>query len=286
MRKDTPSRTARKVALEIVTLGSKQGMEEVLPKGIVKSTADLLVASGAVGETAIRFARTKKAVSLYEAFDWMFPGQFEAFAHRKAFCELQVRKSIGEGAKQVLVLGAGYDTLGWRLAREFPGVFFVEIDHPATARYKSLGIKTMGQRKNLCLIAEDLGKRQLVDVLAATETWDQDAPAVFIAEGLVMYLPAKAVRELFCQCALIAGPNSRIAFSYIPAGADGRLDAGRWTFLMLWVQRMIGEPWLWSIRPDDLGQFLRESGWVDASALADGTGRYGMEYFTVAEKQA
>ena len=45
MRKDTPSRTARKVALEIVTLGAKQGMEEVLPNGIVKSTADLLVAS-------------------------------------------------------------------------------------------------------------------------------------------------------------------------------------------------------------------------------------------------
>jgi methyltransferase (TIGR00027 family) len=286
MRKDTPSRTARKVALGIVTLGSKPGMEEVLPDGIVESTADLLVASGAVGETAIRFARTQSAVSIYEAFDWMLPGQFEAFAHRKAFCELQVRKSIEEGAKQVLVLGAGYDTLGWRLAPEFPGVIFFEIDHPATAQYKSIGIETMGQRENLCLIAEDLGRRKLVDVLTTNEIWDQSPQTVFIAEGLVMYLPAEAVRELFCQCALIAGAISRIAFSYIPAGADGHLDVGRWTSLMLWLQRMIGEPWLWSIRPEDLGQFLRESGWVDESELAEGTGRYGVEYFTVAEKQA
>ena len=286
MRKDTPSRTARKVALGIVTLGSKPGMEEVLPDGIVESTADLLVASGAVGETAIRFARTQRAVSIYEAFDWMLPGQFDAFAHRKAFCELQVRKSIEEGAKQVLVLGAGYDTLGWRLAPEFPGVIFFEIDHPATAQYKSIGIKTMGQRENLCLIAEDLGRRKLVDVLTTNEIWDQSPQTVFIAEGLVMYLPAEAVRELFCQCALIAGANSRIAFSYIPAGADGHLDVGRWTSLMLWLQRMIGEPWLWSIRPEDLGQFLRESGWVDESELAEGTGKYGVEYFTVAEKQA
>jgi methyltransferase (TIGR00027 family) len=261
-------------------------MEEVLPDGIVESTADLLVASGAVGETAIRFARTQRAVSIYEAFDWMLPGQFDAFAHRKAFCELQVRKSIEEGAKQVLVLGAGYDTLGWRLAPEFPGVIFFEIDHPATAQYKSIGIKTMGQRENLCLIAEDLGRRKLVDVLTTNEIWDQSPQTVFIAEGLVMYLPAEAVRELFCQCALIAGANSRIAFSYIPAGADGHLDVGRWTSLMLWLQRMIGEPWLWSIRPEDLGQFLRESGWEDESELAEGTGKYGVEYFTVAEKQA
>ena len=46
--------------------------------------------------------------------DWMLPGQFEAFAHRKAFCERQVRDGIDAGATQILVLGAGYDTLGWR----------------------------------------------------------------------------------------------------------------------------------------------------------------------------
>ena len=39
---------------------------------------------------------------------------------------------------------------------------------------------------------------------------------------LVMYLPPEAVRDLFRQCALISGVGSRIAFSYIPAGADGR----------------------------------------------------------------
>lgn len=66
----------------------------------------------------------------------MMPGQFVAFAHRKAFCERQVREGIGAGASQVLVLGAGYDTMGWRLAPEFSGVSFFEIDHPATARLK------------------------------------------------------------------------------------------------------------------------------------------------------
>jgi len=84
-------------------------------------------------------------VSIYEAFDWMIPGQFEAFGHRKAFCEHQVRDGIDAGAAQILVLGAGYDTMGWRLAPNFPDVNFFEIVHLSTARLKAKGIKGMGQ---------------------------------------------------------------------------------------------------------------------------------------------
>ena len=138
MRRDKPSTTARKVALNIISLGAKPGMEKALPPGIVDATARLLVAAGVVGQGAIRFAGTRWAVAIYEAFDWMMPGQFEAFAHRKAFCEKQVREGIAAGATQILVLGAGYDTLGWRLASEFPGVRFHEIDHPATGERLSL----------------------------------------------------------------------------------------------------------------------------------------------------
>ena len=284
MRKDKPSMTARKVALNIVTLGAKPGTDNVLPPGIVETTAELLVASGAVGANTIRLARSRRIVSVYEAFDWMLPGQFEAFAHRKAFCERQVRDGIGGGAAQILVLGAGYDTMGWRLAPEFPGVSFFEIDHPATARLKAKGIEAMGQRDNLYLIAEDLGKRKLVDVLKTTESWNQSARTVIVAEGLVMYLPPEAVHDLFSQCAVIAGAGSRIAFSYIPTGADGRPDAGPWTGLMLWLQKFIGEPWLWSIRPEELGLFLEESGWTNTLVLAETTRKHGVEFYAVATK--
>lgn len=113
MQKDKPSRTAYKVALNVVTLGAKPGMDEILPPGIVGATEELLLASGAVGSRTLRWSRSKRMVSVYEAFDWMLPGQFEAFAQRKVFCERQVRECIGEGASQILVLGAGYDTMGW-----------------------------------------------------------------------------------------------------------------------------------------------------------------------------
>ena len=284
MRKDRPSMTARKVALSIVTLGAKAGMDKTLPSGIVQATERLLVASGVVGTRTVRWARSQRAVAIYEAFDPILPGQFEAFAHRKAFCERQVRGAIGHGASQVLVLGAGYDTLGWRLAPEFPGVSFFEIDHPATARLKAKGIAAMGARDNLCLIAEDLGKRKLVDMLKNHASWDQNARTVIVAEGLVMYLPPAAVRDLFRQCAEVAGVDSRIAFSYIPAGADGRPDVGRWSGLMLWLQKVVGEPWLWSIRPDELSLFLEELGWTTYPELAGTTVKHGVEFYVVATK--
>jgi methyltransferase (TIGR00027 family) len=282
MRKDTPSKTARKVALNIVTLGAKPGMDKVLPPGIVEATAKLLLASGAVGATAIRWSRSRRMVSVYEAFDWMMPGQFEAFGQRKAFCERQVREGIAGGATQVLVLGAGYDTMGWRLSPEFADVNFFEIDHPATAHLKAKGIEAMGQQDNLHLISEDLGKRKLVEVLEADDSWDSKMQTVIVAEGLLMYLPPEAVRDLFNQCTAIAGPGSRIAFTYIATGADSRPDAGRWTGLVLWILKVTGEPWLWSIQPEKLGQFLKDRGWTNAPELVGPTIKHGVEFLGVA----
>ena len=284
MRKDKPSRTALRVAFNIVTLGSKPAMDAILPTGIMEATRKLLVASGAAGERTVKWAQSQTSVAIYEAFDWMLPGQFEAFAHRKAFCERKVREGIDDGATQILVLGAGYDTLGWRLASEFSGVNFFEIDHPATARLKTRGIESMGRWKNLRLVAEDLGKRKLSDVLKTGKSWDLSAQTVIIAEGLVMYLRPEAVRDLFCQCAAFVGGGSRIAFSYIPAGADGRPDAGRWTGLMLYLQKVAGEPWEWSIRPEELGQFLEETGWTIAHAEAEGARKHGVEFYAVVTK--
>lgn len=284
MAEDRPSRTAYKVALSIIALGAKQGMEEILPPGIVDATKRLLIASGAVEERFVRWAGTQIMVSVYEAFDWMLPGQFEAFGYRKAFFEHQVRDGIAKGATQILVLGAGYDTLGWRLAPEFPEVSFFEIDLPATTRLKSKGIDVIGSRDNLFLLAEDLCKRRLVDVLLSSEAWRANAQTVIVAEGLVMYLRPEAVQDLFCQCNLVTAEGSWVIFSYIPSGPDGRLDAGEWTGFMLWLQKIAGEPWLWSIRPERLRRFLRECGWGEFPGLQDITRKYGVEFCCVAAK--
>jgi methyltransferase (TIGR00027 family) len=286
MRRDRPSTTARKVALNVISLGARPGMEEVLPDGIVDATARLLVGAGVVGKGAARFARSRRALAIYEAFDWMMPGQLEAIGHRKAFCERQVREGIAAGATQVLVLGAGYDTLGWRLAPLFPGVSFVEIDHPATGRYKAKGIESLGPRSNLHLIQEDLGDQRLVDVLATERHWESAAPGVVVAEGLTQYLRPAAVRDLLVQCGAVTGAGSRVVLTHVGTGDDGRPDIGRWTGLVLWLLRASGEPWLWSARAEEMPAFLAETGWCHDPGQLGEERKRGVEYLCVAFKPA
>ena len=112
MKKDKPSRMAAKVALNLLTLSVKPGMKELIPPGLVEATADLLVASGVAGKRTVRWMQSPCMVAFYGWFDWMLPGQFEAFVYRKRFCEQQARAGIDKGSEQILVLGAGYDTTG------------------------------------------------------------------------------------------------------------------------------------------------------------------------------
>ncbi len=285
MRGEKPSKTACRVALNVLALGAKPELAAVLPSRIVDATEQLLIASGAAGARAVRWYRSPRMVRVCDAFDWIMPGQFEGFAHRKAFCERQVRESITAGACQILVLGAGYDTMAWRLASEFPRVDFFEIDHPATAALKAKGIEEMGPRSNLHLIAEDLGQRRLIDVLANNEDWQQSAATTVVAEGLLQYLEGEAVADLFKQCAAIAG-DGRVAFTYIPAREDGRPDAGPRTGLVLWLLKVGGEPLLWSLRPEELGQFLEAVDWSIARESEGAIVKHGADVYAVAVKSS
>ena len=97
-----------------------------------------------------------------------------------------------------------------------------------------------------------------------------------------MYLSPEAVQTLFGQCAAITGIGSRIAFTYIGTRADGQPDAGPWTRLVLWILKLSGEPWLWSIQPEELGPFLDVKGWTINPDRVMSSGRWGIEFFGVA----
>jgi hypothetical protein len=51
---------------------------------------------------------------------------------------------------------------------------------------------------------------------------------------------------------------------------------------MLWLQKLLGEPWIWSIQPGKIGDFLKETGWAYSQELAGKQDRYGVEIFCVA----
>ena len=99
-----------------------------------------------------------------------------------------------------------------------------------------------------------------------------------------MYLPPDAVGTLFEQCAAVTGADSRIAFTYVGTRTNGRPDAGPWTWLVLWILKVSGEPWLWSKQPEELGPFLKENNWMIAPEHVESPDRRGVEFFGVAMK--
>ena len=53
---------------------------------------------------------------------------------------------------------------------------------------------------------------------------------------------------------------------------------------MLWLQKVAGEPWIWSIRPEELELFLEETGWTNDLEQVGTTRKHGVEFFAVATK--
>ena len=284
MRKNKPSQTALKVALNIIALSHVDSMKKVLPDGIVQATTDLLKAAEATPQRRIEKHQSPKIVSLYKKFDWLLPGQFENFGYRKAFFENSVRNSIKDGIEQVLILGAGYDTIGYRLSKEFPKVKFFEIEEPVTATVKIKGLKKLGVAANLFVLPEDLGKKKLSEVFEANSNWEKKKRTIITAEGLLQYLDPGSVSDLFRECYKNSGEDSRIAFTYIGSRADGRPDAGPRSGLMLWLFKVSGEPWLWSTTDEDLKKLLNETGWEYSSELTGPEKKRGIEFFASAVK--
>jgi methyltransferase (TIGR00027 family) len=271
------SQTALKVALGMITLSVKDDWAERLPPGLVELSERLLLASRSpgYGPALMRASKKQWMVRVYQIQDRLMPGQWEGFGHRKIFMQQQVESAIEEGARQMLVLGAGFDTLCLRLAPRHGDVQFFEVDHPETSAAKARGVAAEGQPENMIQIAADLGDRALSKVLSEDGRWDVSRPSVLLAEGLFQYLEDEEVRGLLREAAACTTPGSRFVFTHkIP---DGRK-------VLPMILRVVGEPFKSAVRSEDLPEYIEGTGWAMISDV-DTDPTHGIERYAVAERR-
>ncbi|MEO2194732.1 MAG: SAM-dependent methyltransferase [bacterium] len=271
------SQTALKVALALVTLSVKDDWEYRLPPGLVDVSERLLLASGSpgYGPRLMRMSKRPWMIRVYQIQDRMVPGQFEGFGHRKIFMQQQVEAAIKQGAGQVLVVGAGFDTLCLRLAPQHSQIQFFEVDHPATSAAKARGIALEGQPANMIQIAADLGKQALSKVLSEDARWQSSVPSVLLAEGLFQYLTDDEVRGLLSDAATCTSPGSRFVFSHAIPGER---------VLLSFLTRLIAEPWKSAVRSEDLPEYVEGTGWKVISDV-DTDSAHGVERYAVSERR-
>ena len=180
------------------------------------------------------------------------PGIMVHYWRRKRWIESRCRNAIAQGYRRVIVIGAGFDTLGYRLAHELGELSVIEIDHPATQdakRHALAGDETVASR--LRYIALDLSSAPLPASLL-----DDDSAAIVVMEGLLMYLPLADVDRLFGTLRALRAKRTRIIFSFMTRWPDGstgfRPRSGLIERWLAWRS----EPFAWAIEPASVRDFL------------------------------
>ena len=185
------------------------------------------------------------------------PGIIAHYWHRKRWIESRCRDAIGEGFGRVIVLGAGFDTLGLRLAAGMRHVAVIEIDHPATqgAKRRALAGHSAALADNLHFVACDFG----TEALPATLSGDHEDTVVII-EGVLMYLSPAAIVRLFAALRKVSGGRVRLLFSFMSAWPDGRSGFRPHSVL---IERWLAwrkEPFTWALPPEAMADFLAAHG--------------------------
>ena len=251
MKPDKPSRTALVVAAGLQLAGANHA----LPADALRFSQQLLRVAYPRLAGLLRKAWFCHVCGLLERAT--LPGICLHFVLRKQMLRRHANAALAAGCTQVIVLGAGFDTLCMELKTVRQDLCCIEIDHPATQSVK----RTAAGDNDIHFIAGDLTQQGLGQLLAGHASFRADAPTLFVAEGLLMYMSLDAARALFVQMAAVA-PISQVAFTWFEPLADGRPGFFQRSRLIdIWL-RWRGEPFLSCMACTKLADFLSSAGFV------------------------
>jgi len=140
----------------------------------------------------------------------MFANMLSYQAVRTHFFDAFFTEAARAGVRQMVILASGLDSRAYRLP--WPaGTTVYEIDQPKVLEYKSRtlaadGVAPTAERRE---VAIDL--RQDWPAALRAAGFDPSQPTAWLAEGLLMYLPAEAQDRLFEQITELSAPGSRLS---------------------------------------------------------------------------
>jgi methyltransferase (TIGR00027 family) len=265
MRADQPSATAKLIARCILLSARSPRLQPLVAPGEPEALTRILAACGPAGWFEFSANQACARWLLFKLERFLLPGVITHYLARKRWLEAAVRAALGRGVRQVVVLGAGFDTLACRLQAERPDVRFIELDHPATQTPKRTAL---GGATALTFLAADLATDSPADVLRACPAFAANQPTLFIAEGLLMYFPEKRVAELLGGLASITRPPAEVLFSFMARAPDGSIGfRGEHAAIGWWLRRG-REPFQWGVAREALPVFLQACG-LRIQAVAD-----------------
>lgn len=173
---------------------------------------------------------------------------------RTRYFDAALHEALGLNIRQIVILGAGLDSRGYRFADRHGNARFFEVDQPSTQEYKKMRVKEIfgALPPQVRYVPVDFTKDDLLTQLTKAGYAPQD-PTLFIWEGVSYYLPEQAVRATLQFVRNHSAPRSRIAFDYVGSGHDNINNPN--SRYSKW-----GEPWLFGFPGERASEYVRREG--------------------------
>ena len=204
---------------------------------IVDPFARVLVDGAGTGmwETFIDESVTERIKAADPEAAAIFENMLGYQAVRTHFFDAFFTDAANSGIRQVVILASGLDARAYRL--KWPaGTVVFEIDQPKVLEYKSQTLAAHGATATATLREVAIDLRQDWPTALRAAGFDPTAPTAWLAEGLLMYLPAEAQDTLFTEITALSAPGSRVS-----AEAIGHRDEERREQMRMRWEKMADE---------------------------------------------
>ncbi len=162
-----------------------------------------------------RWFSNDRARAVAGQLDVAFPPSTSMVRFRTRYFNRFVERGIAAGARQVVLLGGGFDMR----AHLFPGARFFEVDQQPVLEFKRATLAENGVEQPPSLFANYL-QADVPNGLAELG-FDPAAPTLMVWEGNTMYLPPESILPFLNRLAE-ALTSFRIAFDYFAVDLQSR----------------------------------------------------------------
>ncbi|OBH14799.1 SAM-dependent methyltransferase [Mycolicibacter terrae] len=215
---------ATSVGSTAVMVAAARAVETDSPEALISDPyAKLLVANAGTGvwETLLNEALIDKLESVDPEIAAVYHHMRNYQAVRTHFFDAYFAAAVDAGIRQVVILASGLDSRAYRL--DWPaGTTVYEIDQPKVLAYKETTLAAHDVTPSVPRRAVAIDLRQDWPTALIGAGFDPAAPTAWLAEGLLMYLPADGQDRLFEQITALSAPGSRIAAETAANHADER----------------------------------------------------------------
>jgi methyltransferase (TIGR00027 family) len=199
----------------------------------------------------------------------------DGMAVRTRFFDAFLVEAAKASVRQAVILASGLDSRGYRLPWP-PGTHVYEIDQAGVMDFKVAAMRELGAAPTVDLRSIGVDLRDDWPTALRAAGFDAGRPAAWIAEGLLMYLPADAQDRLFDHITALSAPGSRVATEFVPSMDAFTDDDGKWR-RMGFNDDLAGL--VYAGQRSHVGDYLEGLGWqVSGRLVREYFEEYGIEH--------